>query len=332
MENIQFKVKVPALLEVFVGLKSKLFSDGNSQENKDAALKYLSEVIIRSVEIGSIQIFDFTDNSATLERVNCLKVKPYINDNGLLNFPKLFQCKIKYRYSDNFVFQLLKSKIKNKEINNFLESLGSVQLSLYLENNHSEVNLMSFDNQTNYKSYSNLKKVFKRIGIDSILNQDEFFQQYDFNLKLKKRMNLDLFHSNNFYNKAILEKPYFFELESVFLSMMNNLSTINYIYVFKEQVSNTEEILQRLIQTYKTNVRIKIKKQISYQAKRYILFELHKKGKNQTYSKFIYNHKGQLFYRNLEGIVKVDDQTSIENLAQVPLDKDLKEFMEVVKN
>ncbi|WP_208092480.1 hypothetical protein, partial [Escherichia coli] len=90
-----------------------------------------------------------------------------------------------------------------------------------------------------------------RIGIDSILNQDEFFQQYDFNLKLKKRMNLDLFHSNNFYNKAILEKPYFFELESVFLSMMNNLSTINYIYVFKEQVSNTEEILQRLIQTYK---------------------------------------------------------------------------------
>lgn len=137
MQNIQFKVEVPALLERFIGLKSKVFSGNNIEECKNNALKYFSEVIIKSVDVGSIWVSEFVDESVQLERVNHLNRKPYINDDGILNFPKLLQCKIEYRYSEDFVFQLIIAQQSGKKAVEILKSFGAIQLSLCLNDDES---------------------------------------------------------------------------------------------------------------------------------------------------------------------------------------------------
>lgn len=265
MQNIQFKVEMPALLERFIGLKSKVFSGNNNiEESKNNALKYFSEAIIKSVEVGSIWVSEFVDESAQLERVNHLNRKPYINNDGVLNFPKLLQCKIEYRYSEDFVFQLIIAQQSGKKAVEILKSLGTIQLSLCL-NDDEVMGLIAFSNQLNNKlDQRRFELANKQKDLDIFFKRSDFLPQYSFNFEYEKRLNSELFYSKNFYNKTILKEQNFFELEKQFLSMMNTGIESNYIFILEKYVHNAKLALQRLIQTYNVKVKVKRKKSILF--------------------------------------------------------------------
>ena len=88
MQKLEFIVQIPAVLSAITGFETKKFDGENPQKNKKKALKYLSEVIIGCVKQKCIEIFEI-DDEANLSQVGNLKQEKFLNEDGVLKFPKL---------------------------------------------------------------------------------------------------------------------------------------------------------------------------------------------------------------------------------------------------
>lgn len=198
MQVFHFKVIVPTLFRNLFGYPSKEFSSGSSEENRDAAFRYCSEIIIHSQESNFLKIYDFIDDSSELTKIENLKTKVYLNDGGILNFPKLFQCKIEY---------LEDKKISAKDIEcgsvNFKDSVFKIQIS---KDGKKYDDLLSFSNTD---VYSQLQIVIKNYDLESLIDINSLYQKPSFKALYELRQLREVLISDDFYNKEIIEDARF---------------------------------------------------------------------------------------------------------------------------
>ena len=120
---------------------------------------YLSEVIIGCVKQKCIEIFEI-DDEANLSQVGNLKQEKFLNEDGVLKFPKLFQCKIVYKFSDELMMDLLittRDGDRRKEVINFL---GVLKLKIRNEMSPLPHEILHFDNNLHPLKISRILKNF----------------------------------------------------------------------------------------------------------------------------------------------------------------------------
>ena len=182
MQKLEFIVQIPAVLSAITGFETKKFDGENPQKNKKKALKYLSEVIIGCVKQKCIEIFEI-DDEANLSQVGNLKQEKFLNEDGVLKFPKLFQCKIVYKFSDELMMDLLittRDGDRRKEVINFL---GVLKLKIRNEMSPLPHEILHFDNNLHPLKISRILKNFD----ENLLSVEEFVETPLFEELFKQR-------------------------------------------------------------------------------------------------------------------------------------------------
>ena len=328
MQNLEFTVHIPPELSKIIGMETKSFTQEEITKDPEIAVRYFSEAITKSVEMKSIFISDFFMDSSRLTRIDNLKHKDYCNENGILNFQKLFQCKIEYRFSEDTVLNLMKELGNSKKVRAQLKSFGAISLHIMNQTADSE-RVITFSNDMHPGAWKEkLNENYQPF------NKDYFFKFPLFKFLHEQRVFIDLMHSDDYYDKAIFGGKNFRELEKIFLSLMNNANQLNYLFVGNKYSLETETILKRLKKTYGAKVKMSSKKVVKVNSQKYTVMELKKKiSKNlfKDYSDgFLLDRQGRLFYRNLEGIIEADEKTSLKDLYEIPLDTETQRIMSFI--
>lgn len=323
MQKLEFIVQIPAVLSAITGFETKKFDGENPQKNKKKALKYLSEVIIGCVKQKCIEIFEI-DDEANLSQVGNLKQEKFLNEHGVLKFPKLFQCKIVYKFSDELMMDLLittRDGDRRKEVINFL---GVLKLKIRNEMSPLPHEILHFDNNLHPLKISRILKNFD----ENLLSVEEFVETPLFEELFKQRQLEEDFKSEDIYAKMIFKDDNFFEFEKEFLSLMNTEAKEVQIFVAAKFCSRLQTIIKKLAKTYGC----KIEANINYREKlisvrpnneKYIELKINKEHQ----SKLVYSRDGKLYFRNHNGLVEADETTTIHELLEVPLSGEMKRIM-----
>jgi hypothetical protein len=312
MQKLEFIVQIPAVLSAISGFETKKFDGENPQKNKRKALKYLSEVIIGCVEKKSIEISEINPN-ANLRLIKNLRQENYLNKNGILDFPKIFRCKINYTFSEEIMRDLLRTTRDGDKRNEIVDFLGVIKLLICEGRYAFPIEILSVDNNWNpLRTTQNLKKLHHT----EILIAEELITPSLFNYIFEKKQLEEIFYCKEFYSKMIFKDENFLAFEKEFLSLMNIPLCEFQIFIPQNQFITFQNTISTLMKTYDINAEMSEKKYLKFGKDTYCCFIVRKENKQ----KLIYSKDHKLFYRNDSGLQEADEKTKIEEIINFSSD------------
>ena len=340
MNTFIYTVKIPAILHLILGFETKKFEDENPFVARKNALRYLSKIVTKAVNKNIIRIYRFKDEiSPNLVKLENLDLPVYWKEADILDFKKIMKCKIEYYFNDYVRREaVFNSQKKNQSAKELLDSYGVLQIFLGNEvpprhrpyhfgklcfefkngktwhyKSNEEVFLSDYIDQVNLKNSQNLQPYAEQLGLALKYEGLELIPRFDHTVMMKIREMKELFFDkNNLFQKEILKTNKFFEIEKVYLSILNSFYD-TYIFVPHDQCWLVENVFQSLHQIYPHQSMLKSEIIITIEETKYLIYK-HQAEENE---KLIYSKQGKLYFRDQYGVKKADKTTTISEIFEI---------------
>lgn len=338
MNTFIYTVEIPVILHLILGFETEKFEDENPFVARKNALRYLSKIVTKAVNKNIIRIYHFKDEmSPNLVKLENLNLPIYWKESDILDFKKIMECKIEYYFNDyvrkDAVFNAFK---KNKNATEVLDSYGIIRIFLQKEvhrqtyhfgklcfefkngktchyKSNEEVFLSDYINKVNLKNSKDIRPYAEQLGLALKYEGLELIPRFDHTLMMKIREMKELFFDKNkVFQKEILKTNNFFEIEKIYLSILNSFYD-TYIFVPHNQWWLVENVFQSLHEIYPHQSMLKSEIIITIEETKYHIYK-HQAEENE---KLIYSKKGNLYFRDQSGVKKADKNTTISEIFEI---------------
>lgn len=316
MSTITYTVEIPPVHYLLLGLETTIFKHEEPQATKKEALSYLSKVLREAVEKEIIEIWDFENEvSADLKKITDLESSIYTEENGILNFERILQCKIKYTFNNYIIKNAVFNRHRHGSPSQKIASYGFFALIESQSDKHSRSTVIKIKNEE--REISSNPFVRKR-NENIILN---YFEK----LKIQEAKQLYFDQKNN-YQKEILNTNSFLALEKIFLSFQNTFIITKYLFVPEHSLKNATAVIDLLVQTYSPENEYEFHTAVEIEA---IIFYVYKH--DPVSCALTFSKTGKLYIRDQNGVKEVDESTTFSDLTEIPImDQELQKIIEII--
>ncbi|MDN3606772.1 hypothetical protein [Kaistella yonginensis] len=316
MSSTTYTVEIPPIHYLLLGLETAIFKHQDPQGAKLEALSYLTKVLRAAVEKEIIEIWDFENEvSADLKKITDLESSIYREENGILNFERILQCKIKYTFN-NYI-------IKNAVFNRHRHGSPSQKIASYgffalIENQSDKPSRSTVIKIKNEERESSGNPFVRKRNENMNLN---YFEK----LKIQEAKQL-YFDQNNNYQKEILNTNSFLALERIFLSFQNTFIITKYLFVPEHFHKNATAVIDLLVQTFSPENEYEFHTAVEIEGVKFYVYKHDPVSCALTFSK-----TGKLYIRDQNGVKEVDENTTFSDLTDMPaIDQKLQNIIEII--
>lgn len=312
MVKFNYRVFIPEFIVEKINLKSREFEDENFLIARNSALEYLSFIVSELCRLKIITISDFmSENSPELIEVE--KLPKNVEDDKILDFKYLSECKIKYNYTqaDFGKTEKIRSEKKMDLYNAFLE-LGILTLEIADEKKQfiGVFELVNYDKHLNLFIHKKERLIlYKMIPTFSDASLHKLHSNFQFNLKEKHHQFREIFLTeNNLREKEIITNDLFFDFERKLLSIYNRRCMVSFFIEEKYCVLARKTMLH--LQSVYGNLKREYTPKVVIQNNLYSVYFFD----FNTELKLTYSQTGSLYFRGYSGVMKANENTSFEEL------------------
>lgn len=316
MSSTTYTVEIPPIHYLLLGLETAIFKHQDPQVAKLEALSYLTKVLRAAVEKEIIEIWDFENEvSADLKKITDLESSIYREENGILNFERILQCKIKYTFN-NYI-------IKNAVFNRHRHGSPSQKIASYgffalIENQSDKPSRSTVIKIKNEERESSGNPFVRKRNENMNLN---YFEK----LKIQEAKQL-YFDQNNNYQKEILNTNSFLALERIFLSFQNTFIITKYLFVPEHFHKNATAVIDLLVQTFSPENEYEFHTAVEIEGVKFYVYKHDPVSCALTFSK-----TGKLYIRDQNGVKEVDENNTFSDLTDMPaIDQKLQNIIEII--
>ena len=316
MSTITYTVEIPPIHYLLLGLETAIFKHQDPQVAKLEALSYLTKVLRRALEKEIIEIWDFENEiSADLKKITNLESSIYIEENGILNFERILQCKIKYTFNNYILKNAVFNRHRHGSPSQKIASYGFFALTESQSDRHSSSTVIKIKNEESENSDNPyVRKRNENINLN-------FFEK----LKIQEAKQLYFDQKNN-YQKEILNTNSFLALEEIFLSFQNTFIITKYLFVPEHFHKNATAVIDLLVQTYSPENEYEFHTAVEIEGVKFYVYKHDPVSCALTFSK-----TGKLYIRDQNGVKEVDENTTFSDLTDMPaIDQKLQNIIEII--
>lgn len=316
MSTITYTVEIPPVHYLLLGLETAIFKHQEPQAAKNEALSYLSKVLRDAVEKEIIEIWDFDNEvSADLKKITNLESSIYTEENGILNFERILQCKIKYTFNNYIIKNAVFNRHRLGSPSQTIASYGFFALTENQSDKPSRTTVIKIKNEERESSGN---PFVRKRNENIILN---YFEK----LKIQEAKQLYFDQKNN-YQKEILNTNSFLALEKIFLSFQNTFIITKYLFVPEHFYKNATTVIDLLVQTYSPENEYEFHTAVEIEGVKFYVYKHDHVSYALTFSK-----TGKLYIRNQNGVKEVDESTTFSDLTEIPIvDQELQNIIEII--
>lgn len=310
MTMFKYRVFIPEFIEVKINLKTKEFENDDFLVVRNFALEYLYEVISILVSEKIITVEDFK-NEESSELIEIKDLKKSQENNKILDFAHLSECKIKYNYTEREFRKANELRTERKM------SLKQTFLLLDI------VKLEIADEKSNLIPVFELKnsdfpinRFVERTIINRMIPNSEVFNftllysGFQYSIKEKHHQFREIFLTeNNFREKEIISNNLFFEFERKLLSIYNRRCMVSLFIEEKYTASARKAILH--LQSVYGKLKYEYTPKVMIRNNLYTVYFFDFNAE----LKLIYSKTGNLYFRSFSGMKKADEQTTFEEIV-----------------
>jgi len=297
-------------------LETAIFKHQEPQAAKNEALSYLSKVLRDAVEKEIIEIWDFDNEvSADLKKITNLESSIYAEENGILNFERILECKIKYTFNSYIIKNAVFNRHRHGSPSQKIASYGFFAL---IENQSDKPSRSTVIKIKNEERESSGNPFVRKRNENMNLN---YFEK----LKIQEAKQL-YFDQNNNYQKEILNTNSFLALERIFLSFQNTFIITKYLFVPEHFHKNATAVIDLLVQTYSPENEYEFHTAVEIEGVKFYVYKHDPVSCALTFSK-----TGKLYIRDQNGVKEVDENTTFSDLTDMPaIDQKLQNIIEII--
>lgn len=311
-----YTVEIPPIHYLLLGLGTTNFTHEKPEIAKEEALSFLSKVLREAVEKEVIEISDFTNDFSTdLTKITDLAQSIYTTENGILNFERILQCKIKYTFNNYILKNAVFNRHRHGSPSQKIASYGFFALTESQSDRHSKSTVIKIKNEESENSDNPyVRKRNENINLN-------FFEK----LKIQEAKQLYFDQKNN-YQKEILNTDFFLELEKIFLSFQNTFIITKYLFVPEHFHKNATAVLDLLFQTYVPENEYEFHTAVQIEGVKFYVYKHDHVSCALTFSK-----TGKLYIGDQNGVKEVDENTTFSGLTEMPIiDQELQNIIEII--
>lgn len=329
MNTFIYTVEIPGILHLILGLETKNFEDENPITARDNALIYLSEILIKAVEMEAIVLSEFEhENSTQVQKIEKLNQSPYLLENGILDFQKISEFEIRYSFNDYVRRDAFHNRGNPEEV---LKNYGFLKISMRHRTIHHsrKVHILEIINQEQFYGLSRESRMIEKLFKTDKLELKPLFSDENFLVKLKvNEMRKLFFDKGNLYQKEILNTDKFLEIEKIYLSFLNSFHLTKYIYVPERKtsyyVNGLLEILQIL---YPSENKFEYYISLELEGKNHEVYHMN----SASFDQLIHSKQGKLYIRDKNGAKEVTETTSLSEIFEIGFtDSEFKEIFKII--
>lgn len=316
MSTIIYTVEIPPIYYLLLGLETTIFKHAEPQTAKKEAFSYLTKVLRAAVEKEIIEIWDFENEvSADLKKITDLESSIYTEENGILNFERILQCKIKYTFNNYIIKNAVFNRHRLGSPSQTIASYGFFALTESQSDKPSRTTVIKIKNEERESSGN---PFVRKRNENIILN---YFEK----LKTQEAKQLYFDQKNN-YQKEILNTDSFLELEKIFLSFQNTFIITKYLFVPEHFHKNATAVLDLLFQTYAPENEYEFHTAVEIEGVKFYVYKHDPVSCALTFSR-----TGKLYIRDQNGVKEVDESTTFSDLTEMPaIDQELQNIIEII--
>lgn len=303
-----------------LGYETKRFENENLLIARQDALHYLSQIIESALEKDVIQIYDFENiNSTELKQIKTLEERIYHNDNELLNFKKLSECKINYHFNDYIRKDAVINQKDEKKADEKLNSYGflSIRLSYHGEIDVPHVkrsqSIFEFKNANHsifLSAERRLLKTFNPLNQTVRAELEDLVSVNHFNKLEKIHEAKEVYYrQDNAFEKEIMTTEKYFEFERIYLSILNSRGLKYVFFPFKNK-NTTCKYLPFFEKIYPSNKPLTFFTRVEIEDKNYMVFA----QINHERENIIHAKTGKIYFRSNFGVCEANEETSLSEI------------------
>ena len=316
MSTITYTVEIPPIHYLLLGLETAIFKHQDPQVAKLEALSYLTKLLRTALEKEIIEIWDFENEiSADLKKITNLESSIYIEENGILNFERILQCKIKYTFNNYILKNAVFNRHRQGSPSQKIASYGFFALTESQSDRHSRSTVIKIKNEESESSGNPyVRKRNENINLNFIEK-----------LKIQEAKQLYFDQKNN-YQKEILNTDFFLELEKIFLSFQNTFIITKYLFVPEHFHKNATAVLDLLFQTYAPENEYEFHTAVRIEEVKFYVYK-----HDHVSCALAFSKTGKLYFRDQNGVKEVDESTTFSDLTEMPaIDQELQNIIEII--